>query len=105
MVSYGPLFLRRDIAYLGVDWQHRLTEILGYPAFGKISLHGGGVYDAYDPYSGLPPTEDAYFSSSLYDMGGLALMVGLDTPPIGEVIASVGGASLTGEVSFSLGVY
>ncbi|MCW4013411.1 MAG: hypothetical protein NWF07_10540, partial [Candidatus Bathyarchaeota archaeon] len=101
MVSYGPLFLRRDIAYLGVDWQHRLTEILGYPAFGKISLHGG-VYDAYDPYSGLPPTEDAYFSSSLYDMG-LALMVGLDTP-IGEVIASVG-ASLTGEVSFSLGVY
>ncbi len=101
MVSYGPLFLRRDVVYLGVDWQHRLAELLGYSAFGKISLHGA-VYDAYDPYSGLPPTEDAYFSSSLWDMG-IAIMVGLDTP-IGEVIASLG-ASLRGEISFSLGVY
>ncbi|WP_320123570.1 patatin-like phospholipase family protein [uncultured Sphaerochaeta sp.] len=101
MVSYGPLFLRRDIAYLGVDWQHRLAELLGYPAFGKLSLHGA-VYDAYDPYSGLAPLDEAYFSSSLWDMG-LALMLGLDTP-IGEVMASFG-ASLMGEVSFSLGVY
>jgi NTE family protein len=101
MVSYGPLFLRRDITYLGVDWQHRLAELLGYPTFGKLSLHGA-VYDTYDPYSGLPPVDDAYFSSSLWDMG-LALMVGLDTP-IGEVVVSLG-ASLQGEVSFSLGVY
>lgn len=101
MVGYGPLFLRRDIAFMGVDWQHRLSELLGYPAFGKLSLHGA-VYDAYDPYSGLPPTEDAYFSSKVWDMG-LALILGLDTP-IGEVVASLG-TSLAGEVSFALGVY
>jgi len=101
MVSYGPLFLRRDIAFMEVNWQHRLSELLGYPAFGKLSLHGA-VYDAYDPYSGLPPTEDAYFSSKVWDMG-LALMLGLDTP-IGEVVASLG-TSLAGEVSFALGVY
>ncbi|MGH0052514.1 MAG: hypothetical protein ACQ5SW_03870, partial [Sphaerochaetaceae bacterium] len=101
MVSYGPLFLRRDVAYLGLDWQHRLMEIRGYPAFGKVSLHGA-IYDAYDPFSGAVPTMDAYFNQYTGDLG-LSLLLGLETP-IGEVFTAFG-ISLTGEVSFSLGVY
>ncbi|MGE4453160.1 MAG: patatin-like phospholipase family protein [Sphaerochaeta sp.] len=101
VVSYGPLFLRRDVAYLEVDWQRRLTELLGYPAFGKLSLHGV-LFDCYDPYSGVAPSAEGYFSDWRWDMG-LALIVGLDTP-IGEVIAALG-ASLQGAISFSLGVY
>ena len=99
--GYSPLSLRRDALYAGVGWQHRLSEILGYPTYCKVLLRGG-VLDSYDPYTAVAPANDAYFSDSTWDLG-LGVVLGL-VSPLGEILLSFG-ASLGGFVTFAVGVY
>ncbi|MGE4584775.1 MAG: patatin-like phospholipase family protein [Sphaerochaeta sp.] len=99
--GYGPLFLKRDLAMFGLTWQHRLSEILGYPTFSKVVLRGA-MFDSYDPYTALESNTSIPFDSLAWDMG-LGIQVGLDTP-LGEVIANLG-TSVKGKVTFSIGIY
>jgi NTE family protein len=99
--GYGALVLRRDLALLGLMYQKRIVEVLGYPSYGKFILRGG-FFDSYDPY------HDAFYEScrpfSMVDWDvGMAFALGMQAP-IGEVIAQIG-TSLKGKVSFSVGVY
>lgn len=99
--GYSPLSIRRDTLYAGMGWQHRLSEILGYPTYCKVILRGG-ILDSYDPYTAVAPTKDAYFSDTTWDLG-LGVVLGL-VSPLGEVLLSFG-ASLGGFVTFAVGVY
>lgn len=99
--GYSPLSLRRDLAMAGSSWTHRLTEVLGYPAFGKVNVRFA-LFDAYDPYEAVEASTDIMFFPALWDLG-LGISLALDTP-LGEVLVSLG-TSLKGNVTFLVGVY
>lgn len=99
--GYSPLSLKRDALYAGLSWQHRLSEVLGYPTYCKVILRTG-FFDSYDPYTAIPPADDSYFSTMVWDMG-LGVVLGL-VAPLGEVLLSFG-ASLGGFVTIAVGVY
>lgn len=99
--GYSPLSLRRDALYGGISWQHRLNEVLGYPTFAKVILRGG-VFDSYNPYTAVAPTDASYFAEPFWDLG-LGVALGL-VAPLGEILISFG-ASLGGNATFSVGVY
>lgn len=97
----SPLSLVRDSVLLGLVWQHRLWEILGYPTYGKVTIRGG-LFDGYDPYSATAPPLDSLFFDPDWDLG-FGLSVGLDAP-IGEVVISFG-SSVKGRMTFIVGIH
>ncbi len=99
--GYSPFSLRRDALYAGVTWQHRLSEVLGYPTYSKVILRTG-VLDGYDPYTAQAPASNDYFSDIKWDMG-LGVVLGL-VAPLGEILISFG-ANLAGFVTIAVGVY
>ena len=99
--GYSVHSFRRDVVLLGLTYQKRIYEILGYQSFGKIILRGG-VFDTYNPYHDVSNPIYGPFSNLSWDFG-VGVAVGMKTP-IGEIIAQIG-SSLTGMVSFSIGVY
>ncbi len=99
--GYSPLSLRRDSATVGLVWQHRLVELLGYPTYAKLTIRGG-IFDSYDPYGGIRPSTDELFSDLDWDLG-FGLSAGLDAP-IGEVIISYG-ISVKGRWTFAVGIH
>lgn len=99
--GYSPLSLRRDLAMAGSSWTHRLTEVLGYPAFCKVNVRLA-LFDAYDPYLGVEASSDELFSPTQWDLG-LGISLALDTP-LGEVLVSLG-TSIGGKVTFLVGAY
>ncbi|HOE84181.1 MAG TPA: patatin-like phospholipase family protein [Sphaerochaeta sp.] len=99
--GYSPLSLKRDSATVGVTWQHRLVELLGYPTYGKLAIRGG-IFDSYDPYGGTKASTDALFSALDWDVG-FSLSAGLDAP-IGEVLLSFG-ISVKGRWTVAVGIH
>ncbi len=99
--GYSPLSLRRDSATAGLMWQHRLMELLGYPAYAKLTVRAG-IFDSYDPYRGIEADTDVLFSDLDWDVG-FGLSAGLDAP-IGEVIISFG-ISVKGRWTFAVGIH
>lgn len=99
--GYSPLSLARDSALVGLQWQHRLWELLGYPTYAKVTVRGG-LFDRYDPYSGTAPSVDSLFFEPDWDLG-FGLSAGLDAP-IGEVVVCFG-ASVKGRIAFMVGIH
>ncbi len=99
--GYSPLSFVRDVILLGFSWQHRLSEIFGYPAYGKVCLRGG-VYEQFDPYTGVEGPNDPFLATRVWDFG-LSLLMGLETP-LGEALVGLG-TSLKGNVTVTVGIY
>lgn len=99
--GYGPLAIKRDSALLGLAWQHRMWEVLGYPTYATFAIRGG-LWDGYDPYRSAGAAPPSLFADPQWDVG-FTLSIGFDAP-IGEVVASVG-ASVRGEVTAMIGIH
>ena len=99
--GYAPLSLHRDLAMVGIGWDHRLFEILGYPTFLRL-IARGGIFDGYNPYAGVKASTDKVFDQLMWDLG-FGVGVGL-AAPIGEVSLSFG-VTITGKMTFMIGIH
>ncbi len=97
--GYSAGSLRRDMALVGVLYQHSVGSVLGSNSFLQVAAKMA-VLDSFDPYGALEPPSGFWLSSSPVFDAGMSVGIGLQTP-LGDVIIRLG-ASLLGQVSLAV---
>ncbi len=102
--TYGTK--KRDISMIGINYTHKITNVLGMPLY-AIAKAKIGIKDTYNPYTSESDATDSIFYGwnpsdiSQYDFGA-GLYMALKTP-VGHIVLG-GGGTLNGNFCIFLGL-